>query len=391
MEDTLHVGKQLNKALHIRDSLGNKGAVVISKLHLARYYAYAQDSTKAISAAKEANQLADEIRNSRDYLESLSILANLDPKNSNTYLKRQIEYSDSLQIIERKIQNKFTRIAFETDEYIEETKRLAEQKIWILSSSVVALLILILLLFIGYQKSRHNRLLFVNEQQKANEQIYLISLRQQEKLEKEKIKERNRISEELHDGVLGKLFGTRMNLGFLSIKGDKDTLKKHQLYIDELQSIEKEIRDVSHELSDNFNSSQINFVSILNEVLNNKSELGDFKFELDFDESINWQNITQIIKANLYRIIQEALQNIIKHANAKNVNLYFKIRKKKLVVKIEDDGIGFDKTQKRKGIGMKNMTSRIKKLDGVFAVSSNPNGGTILKIIIPIKSKKNDN
>ena len=91
MKDTLHVAKQLNEALHIRDSLDNKSGVIISKIHLASYYTYAQDSVKAITVAKEANGLADEIRNSRDYLESLSILANLDAQNSAVYLKRHIE------------------------------------------------------------------------------------------------------------------------------------------------------------------------------------------------------------------------------------------------------------------------------------------------------------
>ena len=339
---------------------------------------------KAITVAKEANGLADEIRTSRDYLESLSILANLDAQNSAVYLKRHIEYSDSLQIIERKIQNKFTRIAFETDEYIQETERLEGQKVWISIISIVVMLVIALLFLIWRQKVRHSLLLFENEQQQVNEQIYLISLKQQEKLENEKIKERNRISEELHDGVLGKLFGTRMNLGFLAIEGDKKTLKQHQLYLDELQTIEKEIRDVSHELSDNIDSSQINFLRIIHDVLENKSKLGGFEYEVDFNESIDWHKINQIIKANLYRIIQEALQNIIKHASAKNVSLLFNIDEEKLVVEIEDNGVGFDTKQKQKGIGMKNMKSRLKKLNGVFAVVSKLKGGTHLKIQIPI-------
>ena len=384
MKDTLHIAKQLNEALHIRDSLDDKSGILISKIHLARYYTYAQDSVKAIAVAKEANRLAEEIRNSRDYLESLSILANLDPKNSAVYLKRHIDYSDSLQIIERKIQNKFTRIAFETDEYIQETERLEGQKVWISIISSVVMLVIALLFLIWRQKVRHSLLLFENEQQQVNEQIYLISLKQQEKLENEKIKERNRISEELHDGVLGKLFGTRMNLGFLAIEGDKKTLKQHQLYIDELQTIEKEIRDVSHELSDNFDNSQINFLIIINEVLETNSKLGDFKFELNPDESIDWIQVNQIIKINLYRILQEALQNIIKHAQAKNVIISFDTDESKIIMKIKDDGVGFDCKKKRKGIGMKNMTSRIKKLKGVFTVLSEPTKGTLLTIQIPI-------
>ena len=228
--------------------------------------------------------------------------------------------------------------------------------------------------------------MFDNDQQKANEKIYLMTLKQQEKLENEKIKERNRISEELHDGVLGKLFGTRMNLGFLAIDGDKKTLKQHRFYLDELQTIEKEIRNVSHELSDNIGSSLINFSTLIKEVLKTNSKLGGYKFKID--ESIDWQQIDQINKVNLYRIIQEAIQNITKHASAKKVNLFFNIEDDKLIVEIKDDGVGFDNTQKRKGIGMKNMTSRVKKIKGTFKILSNSDNGTHLIIKIPIKTPK---
>jgi two-component system NarL family sensor kinase len=228
--------------------------------------------------------------------------------------------------------------------------------------------------------------LFDNDQQKANEKIYLMTLKQQEKLENEKIKERNRISEELHDGVLGKLFGTRMNLGFLAIDGDKKTLKQHRFYLDELQTIEKEIRNVSHELGDNIGSSLINFSTLIKEVLKTNSKLGGYKFKID--ESIDWQQINQINKVNLYRIIKEAIQNITKHASAKKVNLFFNIEDDKLIVEIKDDGVGFVNTQKRKGIGMKNMTSRVKKIKGTFKILSNSDNGTHLIIKIPIKTPK---
>jgi len=385
MKDTLHVSSSLNEALRIRDSLDNKSGILISKIHLARYYTYAQDNVKAIRVAKEANRLADEIKNSRDYLESLFILANLDPLNSKTYLKRHIEYSDSLQIIERKIQNKFTRIAFETDEYIEETERLEEQKIWILITVLGLILIVILLLSFWIQKSKNKNLLFEYEQQKANEEVYLISLKQQEKLEAEKIKERNRISEELHDGVLGKLFGTRMNLGFLELKGNKNILEQHQEYLNELQTIEKEIRNVSHKLNDNTDSTQVNFSNIIKEVLESKSKLGNFEYSLEIDESINWFQINEVCKINLFRIVQEALHNVLKHAFAKKVTLIFMTDKKNLVLKIKDDGIGYNIHQRHKGIGIKNIESRIKKLNGVLNISSKQSEGTTLTIKIPKK------
>ena len=114
MKDTINVFVNLKKSLLIRERIKNKGAVVISNIHLANYYAYKQDTNSAIRYAKEANRLSLDIENSRDYLESLLLLSKIDVAQASTYLKRHIDFSDSLQIVERKIQNKFTRIAYET-------------------------------------------------------------------------------------------------------------------------------------------------------------------------------------------------------------------------------------------------------------------------------------
>jgi signal transduction histidine kinase len=384
-KDTINITSQLKEALYIRDSISDKEGIVVSKIHLAHLFAYKQDTIKAISYAIGANSLSKEIENSRDYLESLLLLSKLDKKQSSKYLEKHIQFSDSIQIVERKIQNKFTRIAYETDEYIEETKRLSKQKIWIIVTSFGLISILGLLYFIKLEKSKNEKLLLENEEQKANEQIYLITLKQQEKLEKEKIKERNRIAEELHDGILGKLFGTRVGLGFLDIEGDEDLKEQHQLFLEELQTIEKEIREVSHKLSDNFDSIQISFTTIIRQLLENKSKVGDFKCELDVDEYINWQSINKKIKVNLYRIIQEALQNVIKHASAKNVNVAFLLSNEDLEIIITDDGVGFDLKQSKKGIGIKNIRSRVKKINGSLEIHTKRNEGVTIQIQIPIK------
>ena len=384
MKDTVNVANSLKEALKIRENQDNISGIVISKIHFAHYYAYAQDTLKAITSAKEANALAKGIRNGRDFLETLSLLSRLDPKNSASYLKRHIDFSDSLIIVERKIQNKFIRIAYETDEYIEETQRLSYQKTLIISISFLIVLVLAFLAYIKTESSKKDALKLENEQQKANEQVYLISLKQQEKIEDERIKERNRIAEELHDGVLGRLFGTRISLGFLAIDGSEKTKNDHASFLNELQTIEKEIRDVCHKLSDNSNSSQINFAIIIHNLLDSKSKLGNFKFKLDFDSAIQWQQINQITKVNLFRILQEALQNILKHASATKVTLDFWFHNKKLLMEIKDDGISFDAAQKRKGIGIKNMKSRAEKLNGVFSIVSKYKKGTQITIQIPI-------
>ncbi|CAL2091939.1 tetratricopeptide repeat protein [Tenacibaculum sp. 190524A02b] len=387
MKDTLGIHKDFYTALSIRDSLKNKAGIAISKIRLADYYKYAKDTLKAIQYAKESNKLSKETKNGRDYLTSLQQLANLDTPNTKKYLDRYITFNDSLISAERRIQNKFARIEFETDEYIEETERLTQQRIWILVTSLGGLLILSLLYFLRMQKIQNEKLSIEAEQQKANEEVYILTLQQQAKLEEERIKERNRISEELHDGILGKLFGTRFGLGFLPLQGDVATLEKHKDLLDELQDIEKEIRDVSHKLSDNFNSSDINFSSIIKQLLEDKSVIGNFKYQISVSSDISWNAMNEITKANIYRIIQEALQNIIKHANAKNVTLDFYLQNENLVAKITDDGVGFDSKKGKKGIGIKNIKSRVEKLKGSLTIESKINVGTTLHINTPYIKK----
>lgn len=383
--DTVNVLQDYNKSLHIRDSLGYISGVITSKLHLAEFYAKYADTAKALLNAEEAHKLAKDVNNNRDVLASLLLLSKLDTKNAPYYFKNYAALSESLQIEERKIRDKFTRIRFETDEYIEETEMLSEQKMIISIGSFVALLILSLLYFLKVQHAKNKELLFEKEQQKSNEEIYSLMLKQQSSLEEGRLKERQRISEDLHDGVLGKIFGTRLALGFLNINGDEETITKHKLYVDELQNIEKEIRTISHELKNEILSSQTDFIKIVENLLKSQSEISGFDFKI-MNNKAAWDTIDNKIKINFYRIIQEAIQNINKYSKAKNVNIAFDLIEDSVYLTVEDDGVGFDADGKSAaGIGLKNMKSRVAKLNGDFDIKSAVNKGTKISIFVPLE------
>ena len=384
--DTSNVEKDMIRALHIRDSLDNKAGVSYNKIRLSKYYLFIKDTIKAHKYAYEANILSKKIKNSVDYLESLVLLSKLDKNNTEKYLNRHISYSDSLNNAERKTLDKFTRIEFETDEILEDNRLLSQQQIWISVIGGGLILILSLLYFLRVQRVKNEKLVLETEQQKANEQVYLLTLKQQATLEEERTRERNRISQELHDGILGRLFGTRVGMGFLDLKADEETKKQHQSFLKELQDIEKEIRDVSHKLNTNFESSEVNFTNIINQLLEAKSKVGNFQFQLNIDKNISWKSTDEIIKVNAYRIIQEALQNTIKHAHAKHVSLEFSSDKESLNILIKDDGAGFDPKKSKKGIGLKNIRSRVQKMKGTLNIQSAMNKGTLIHIKIPISS-----
>ena len=383
--DPVNVLQDYNKSLQIRDSINYISGVITSKLHLAEFYMKYTDTARALFYAEEAHKLAKDINNNRDVLASLLLLSKLDTKNASQYFKNYAVLSDSLQIEERKIRDKFTRIRFETDEYIEQTETLSEQKMMISIGSFVALLILSLLYFLKVQRTKNKELLFEKEQQKSNVEIYSLMLKQQSSLEEGRLKERQRISEDLHDGVLGKIFGTRLALGFLNINGDDETITKHKRYVDELQNIEKEIRTISHELKNEILSSQTDFIKIVENLLKSQSEIGGFDFKI-INNKAAWDTIDNKIKINFYRIIQEAIQNINKYSKAKNVNIEFDLVDNSVYLTIEDDGVGFEADGKSAaGIGLKNMKSRVAKLNGNFNIKSAVNKGTKISIFVPLE------
>lgn len=100
---------------------------------------------------------------------------------------------------------------------------------------------------------------------------------------------------------------------------------------------------------------------------------------------MNWDLINNTIKINIYRILQEALQNIEKYANARQVAVLMNLTDaNEIMVTISDDGNGFTSTAKKEGIGIKNMKLRIKELNGTFDIQSELKNGTKINLIIPI-------
>ena len=355
----------------------------MSKLHLSQYYAYSKDTLTAIRYATESKDLSTRTKNDRDLLESYLLLSQLDKKNSSHYANEYIVLNDKLIKQERAVRNKFARIQFETDEYITKNERLSWEKNLIMIIGSVIILIGSLLYIILDQRSKNIKLKLEKRQQKANEEIYDLMLVQQYKLDEGRRKEKKRISEELHDGVLGKLFGTRLLLSALNDKSDAETIKKREKYINDLQAVEEEVRNVSHELNKRSEILNVGYKQVVQDLLENQSKITKFNYEFRSDKNINWEEISGEFKMNMYRIIQEALQNINKYASAKNVMVEFKLTKKYLKLLIIDDGVGFKILNKREGIGLKNIKSRAKHLNGIFTIKSEPNSGTFIQIKIP--------
>jgi signal transduction histidine kinase len=249
-------------------------------------------------------------------------------------------------------------------------------------------LFLILISILAYitklQHTKNKELQFEKDQQIANEEIYQLMLDQQNKIDEGRQKEKKRISQELHDGVMSKLTSTRLNLFILSKKTDEETIKKCLMHIEGIQNIEKEIRSISHDLAQDIFSGKDSFKTIVAELFEQQKTISNVDCHLEIEDKINWDTIESTTKMNLYRIFQEALQNIHKYAKAKNIVASITKHNDTINVDITDDGVGFDVKKLKEGIGLKNMYSRIKTVQGTIDIESKIGKGTHINLIIPI-------
>ena len=115
-----------------------------------------------------------------------------------------------------------------------------------------------------------------------------------------------------------------------------------------------------------------------------RSQHSAINIDLFVGESLG--HLGEAISINVYRIIQEAMNNCLKHAEAKNISISLDNKKKQLALVFKDDGVGFDTTllAKTKQFGLIGMQERVKSLNGIFSIKSNPNKGTLINISIPL-------
>ncbi|EJG01571.1 histidine kinase [Flavobacterium sp. F52] len=389
LNDFEDLPNQFYRSLKIRDSLDLTSGIILNKVHLSEFYAVKKDTLKAIQLSKEALYLSRTSNKLRNTLEVLKQLAIVDHKNASEYSKEYIQLNDKLLKAERRMGEKFSRIEYETNEIKDQNSSLQEKnKTLIYVFSICTLLGLFFYVY-KTQQAKNRELLFKQQQQIANEDIYNLMISQQNEIELTRIKEKKKVAQELHDGVLGRMFGIRISLDSLDKLDESEAISKRKKYLDELKNVEQDIREISHDLNREKSELINNFVSILNKLFEDQKNMYSSKLITVFDPEIKWDLISNIVKINLYRIVQEGLQNCNKYAKADIIRVEFKNENDNLVLTIEDDGIGFNTNKTKNGIGLNNIEYRATECKGTVTIKSAKGEGTILTIKVPLEPNNN--
>jgi signal transduction histidine kinase len=355
-------------------------------LDFGEYHLLTKDTLKAKELFNEALLLSKKLNNGKEILKSLDFLSVADKPNATNYKSEYIRINDSIIKKQRENREKFARIEYETDQVEEENKMLSSKNLLLLSGLSLSIAVFSIVLIIRNRVSRKKELYLIQQKELADEELFNLTKEFQTSLVEAKETEQKKLSKELHDGIVNKIYGIRMMLGSLNANSDETSKSQRLGYIKELHKLESEVRDLSHDLNADFSKYVGEFNFLLEQLVQNNNSIGNTHFVSEIAPEIDWNMYSSVIKINIYRILQELLQNVSKYAQAQNCHVTIAELNNYLVIEIKDDGIGFNINSVSKGIGLKNIKERAKSIDSEIEIKSNPNEGTTIKLKVKIGS-----
>ncbi len=206
--------------------------------------------------------------------------------------------------------------------------------------------------------------------------------------------ERNNLSLQIHDQMGQDLSALKIYLGLISsdISGGDNEIKER---IEKAKKILDTLMSKAHDISQMLRPPELDDIGIVESIaalVLHYREMTSINY--NFIKPVSETKLSSESSLVLYRIIQEALTNIIKHSNAKNVEVSLQVAEGEVYLWISDDGIGFDyslythkhgrRREDKLRLGLSGLRERVEVLGGKFLIDSKPGSGTKLKVILPI-------
>lgn len=243
-----------------------------------------------------------------------------------------------------------------------------------ISLFILLLVISVFFLFRIYLK-RKNKLLL--EKERMNIEFEQTLLKSQLEIQEHTF---NEISSEIHDNIGQVLSLVRINLNTLRVPHEADKLE----LMDELMGKAiGDLRSLSHSLNAGYIRNN-GWVVPVSKLLNDLQKSGRYQTSMDVEENLPTLGSDKPII--LFRMLQEVINNIIRHADASQIHLEAKKDRDKMVIVIKDNGKGFDSRITVPGIGLQNLTNRSKLIDADLSINSKPGNGTSVTIAILTES-----
>jgi two-component system, NarL family, sensor kinase len=375
--------------LDIRRNLGDSFAIALTWSDLGTSMNAKGDYVKAVKYLTESNRMAEKLHYPELQANNYNELADaatkqMDYKKALEYFQKRTSLRDSIFSTEKTKQIEELNTKYQTvkkEQIIEQQQnRLIKQNFLFLGLAGLALMIGLL------AWSQYKRYKLRKETQLQTEIMKQQELATKAVIEAEE-EERQRIARDLHDGVGQMMSVAKMNLSAFEseiIFSNEEQKLSFEKIIHLVDDSCKEVRHVSHNmmphalLKSNLASAVRDFIDKID-----KKTLEIHFYSEGLDERLN-SNTENV----LYRVIQECVNNVIKHAGATELDISVIRDKDGISATIEDNGKGFDTSDKEKfeGIGLKNILTRVEYLKGTVEFDSSPGRGTAIGLHVPLSA-----
>lgn len=192
--------------------------------------------------------------------------------------------------------------------------------------------------------------------------------------------ERKRLAKELHDNVSNELLAIKMKI--------TDGTSSCEEIMDTLQTLQAEVRGISHDLMPPI-FKYASLSEILQDYVYQHNQPGQTELELLLEPEDNFDNLSQKVSLEIYRIVQEAVGNSLKHAQATLVKIILVREDNKVKLTVSDNGRGFEQQTGKTGIGLTIIKERVENLRGTLTLNSAPEKGTELIVEIDLENLEN--
>ncbi len=380
------------EAYQLSKETNNRFSILQSYLKLGQAYFWLADYKKAEHIFREVLSESEKIGRGGSNIEYIHLyLAEIYGKLNNFeyashQLAQAIAIKDSLYKKEKvELRNKLDvqyRVAEKDKLLLQQENKLKNKNILIGGLSLSALFLCAFLVS-AYRSHQHKKQVHAKELLLLEQQQ---EIKQLQSMMKGEEKERARLARELHDGVGGMLASIKMNV---SVAKDRDNAAVKTADLEEVlllvEQTADEVRRTAHNLMPEvlrkYNLPQA--LRMYCESLKNGTAP-----QIDLQFHSEWPEERLELELPLYRIIQELIQNIIKHAQAYYVAIQFRFQDDKLHVTVEDDGIGFETDKVGSGLGLSNIRSRVTALRGNIFIESSPGRGATCYLELPAENQK---
>ncbi len=318
-----------------------------------------------------------------DFSNAYAVMTQLAAVRNRINQQQQRKVSKELEIQYETLEKEKEILNLQEDQIIKtaELERQKTIKNAFLIGFLIVLIPVIALLYTYYQKIQAQSELAKKQKEINTQKVEALQQEQELNLIKAAIEgqdeERKRIAQELHDSIGGNLAGIKLQLA--SINKDSEQLTNIGSQLDETYQL---VRDISHTLIPKKFRQNV-FTHLIEEYI--KSIVNTGKIAVRFyphpEEKVN--TIDEKIQMELFKIIQELMTNTLKHAEAQKADIHLSYIDQSISLLFEDNGKGFQRSDKVEGIGFKNIRSRVNEMKGECHVDTAPNRGTVISIEIP--------